>query len=184
MPFASPHLVATCGAEGTSLLNHSAKMPAQGDKAMGARVKQLTIASVLIAATAFSVPARAADMAPFPRAPIPIALPFDWEGFYVGAHTGTATDDVSFTQTNLTWTGTAGPFSLDSSVNTGESGTLRATNVIGSRTRTLPKVSSSSAFQLPAILLLSPRRTKDVHPGSPTGKLVAARRRTTPRPDA
>jgi outer membrane immunogenic protein len=127
----SPHLVATCGAEGTSLLNHSAKMPAQGDKAMGARVKQLTIASVLIAATAFSVPARAADMAPFPRAPVPIALPFDWEGFYVGAHTGTATDDVSFTQTNLTWTGTAGPFSLDSSVNTGESGTLRATNVIG-----------------------------------------------------
>jgi opacity protein-like surface antigen len=114
------------------MLNHRAKMPAQGTRQLGARVKkQLTVASVLIAATAFSVPARAADMAPFPRAPIPIALPFDWEGFYVGAHTGTATDDVSFTQTNLTWTGSAPPFSLSSSVNTGESGTLRATNVIG-----------------------------------------------------
>jgi hypothetical protein len=31
-------------------------------------------------------------------APVPIALPFDWEGFYVGAHTGAVTNDVSFTQ--------------------------------------------------------------------------------------
>jgi hypothetical protein len=34
---------------------------------LGARVKQLTVASVLIAATAFSVPVRAADMPPIPR---------------------------------------------------------------------------------------------------------------------
>jgi outer membrane immunogenic protein len=91
-------------------------------------VQKLSVASVVIAAVAFSVPARAADMAPIPVSPIPIVLPFDWEGFYVGVHTGTATDDVSFTQTNLTWTGNNFP---TSSVNTGESGTLRATNVIG-----------------------------------------------------
>jgi opacity protein-like surface antigen len=91
-------------------------------------VQKLSVASVVIAAVAFSVPARAADMAPIPVSPIPIVLPFDWEGFYVGVHTGTATDDVSFTQTNLTWTGNSIP---TSSVNTGESGTLRATNVIG-----------------------------------------------------
>jgi outer membrane immunogenic protein len=116
------------------MLNHRAKMPAQGTRQLGARVKkQLTVASVLIAATAFSVPARAADMAPIPMAPIPIALPFDWEGFYVGAHTGAATDDVSFTQTNLTWTGSSlvPPFTLNTAVNTGESGTLRASNAIG-----------------------------------------------------
>jgi outer membrane immunogenic protein len=85
-------------------------------------------------ALASSVPVQAADMAPIPMAPVPIALPFDWEGFYVGVHTGAATDDVSFTQTNLTWTGgTLGPppFSLNTAVNTGESGTLRASNVIG-----------------------------------------------------
>jgi hypothetical protein len=38
-------------------------------------------------------------------APVPIALPFDWEGFYVGAHTGAVTNDLSFTQTNVTWSG-------------------------------------------------------------------------------
>ena len=91
-------------------------------------MQKLSVASVVIAAVAFSVPARAADMAPIPVSPIPIVLPFDWEGFYVGVHTGAATDDVSFTQTNLTWTGSTIP---TSSVNTGESGTLRATNVIG-----------------------------------------------------
>jgi outer membrane immunogenic protein len=91
-------------------------------------VQKLSVASVVIAAVAFSVPARAADMAPIPVAPIPIVLPFDWEGFYVGVHTGTATDDVSFTQTDLTWSGNT---ITSSSVNTGESGTLRATNVIG-----------------------------------------------------
>jgi opacity protein-like surface antigen len=90
-------------------------------------VQKLSVASVLIAAVAFSVPVRAADMSPVPRGPIPIALPFDWEGFYVGVHTGTATDDVSFTQTNVTWSSLLGT----TSVNTGESGTLRATNVIG-----------------------------------------------------
>jgi outer membrane immunogenic protein len=99
-------------------------------------VQKLCVASVAIAAVAFSVSARAADMQPIPVAPIPIALPFDWEGFYVGAHTGTATSDVSFTQTNLTWTGSVTTTSTivtfpNTSVNTGESGTLRATNVIG-----------------------------------------------------
>jgi high affinity Mn2+ porin len=103
-------------------------------------VRKLSIASVLIAAVAFSVPVRAADMSPIPVAPIPIALPFDWEGFYVGAHTGSATSDVSFTQTSLTWSGstttttstltTIVPIS-NSSLNTGESGTQRATWVIG-----------------------------------------------------
>ncbi len=71
-------------------------------------------------------------MPPIPVAPIPIVLPFDWEGFYVGAHTGTATDSVSFTQTNLSWSGLSpllGP--PNTSINTGESGTLGATNVIG-----------------------------------------------------
>jgi opacity protein-like surface antigen len=94
-------------------------------------VQKLSVASVVIAAVAFSVPARAADMAPIPVAPIPIVLPFDWEGFYVGAHTGTATEDVSFTQTNVSWYGLTIPASGTTSVNTGESGTLRATNVIG-----------------------------------------------------
>ena len=78
-----------------------AKMPAQGIR--GVHVQKLSVASVVIAAVAFSVPARAADMAPIPVSPIPIALPFDWEGFYVGVHTGAATDDVSFTQTNVSW---------------------------------------------------------------------------------
>jgi opacity protein-like surface antigen len=68
-------------------------------------------------------------------APIPIALPFDWEGFYLGVHTGTATEDVSFTQTNVTWTCQANclgpPVFPNTSINTGETGTLRATNVIG-----------------------------------------------------
>jgi opacity protein-like surface antigen len=91
-------------------------------------VQKLSVASVLIAVTTFSVPVRAADMPPVPRGPIPIALPFDWEGFYVGVHTGTATNDVNFTQTNVSWSGNVIP---TTSVNTGESGTLRATNVIG-----------------------------------------------------
>jgi outer membrane immunogenic protein len=102
------------------------KMPAVGTR--GVYVQKLSVASVVIAAVAFSVPARAADMPPVPMAPVPIALPFDWEGFYVGVHTGTATEDVSFTQTNLTWIGLVGG---TTNVNTGESGTLRATNVIG-----------------------------------------------------
>jgi opacity protein-like surface antigen len=79
-------------------------------------------------ALASSVPVYAADMAPIPMAPVPIALPFDWEGFYVGAHTGAVTDSVSFTQTNVSWSGNVIP---TTSVNTGESGTLRASNVIG-----------------------------------------------------
>jgi opacity protein-like surface antigen len=91
-------------------------------------VQKLSVASVLIAAVAFSVPVRAADMPPIPVAPIPIALPFDWEGFYLGVHTGAATDNVSFTQTNVTWSGNVIP---TTSVNTGESGTLGATNAIG-----------------------------------------------------
>jgi len=94
-------------------------------------VQKLSVASVLIAAVAFSVPARAADMPPIPMAPIPIALPFDWEGFYVGAHTGTASDNVSFTQTNVSWFGLPPHGTGTTSVNTGESSTLHATNVIG-----------------------------------------------------
>jgi opacity protein-like surface antigen len=98
-------------------------------------VQKLSVASVLIAAVAFSAPAHAADMPPIPMAPVPIALPFDFEGFYVGGHTGTTTNDVSFTQTNVSWSGVSTsvipPFILNTSVNTGESGTLRATYVIG-----------------------------------------------------
>ena len=97
----------------------------------GVYVQKLSVASVLIAAVAFSVPVRAADMPPISMAPVPIALPFDWEGFYVGAHTGTATSNVSFTQTNVSWSGPAGILAANTSVNTGESGTLGATNVIG-----------------------------------------------------
>jgi outer membrane immunogenic protein len=102
------------------------KMPAQGTR--GVYVQKLSVASVLIAAVAFSVPVRAADMPPISMAPVPIALPFDWEGFYVGAHTGTATNGVSFTQTDINWSGNKIP---TTDVRTGESGTLRATNVIG-----------------------------------------------------
>jgi outer membrane immunogenic protein len=84
---------------------------------------------------AMAVPVHAADMPPISMAPIPIALPFDWEGFYVGVHTGAVTDSVSFTQTNVTWSGNVvggggGPIPT-TSVNTGESGRLRASNVIG-----------------------------------------------------
>jgi hypothetical protein len=108
------------------MLNHLDKMLAQGDK--GVHVQKLSVASVVIAAMAFSVQVRAADMAPIPVSPIPIVLPFDWEGFYVGAHTGAASDNVSFTQTDVTWSGNVIP---TTDVNTGETGTLRATNVIG-----------------------------------------------------
>jgi opacity protein-like surface antigen len=99
---------------------------------LGCRVKQTSVASVVILALASSVPVYAADMAPIPMAPVPIALPFDWEGFYVGVHTGAVTNDVSFTQTNVTWSGSVGVVPIpNTSVNTGESGTLRASNVIG-----------------------------------------------------
>jgi opacity protein-like surface antigen len=95
-------------------------------------VQKFSVASVLIAATAFSVSAHAADMQPIPMRPVPLALPFDWEGFYVGVHTGAVTDDVSFTQTNVTWSGTVGGIPIPTtSVNTGESGRLHASNVIG-----------------------------------------------------
>ena len=72
-------------------------------------MKDLSVASVVITALALSAPVHAADMAPIPMSPVPIALPFDWEGFYVGAHTGAVTNDVSFTQTNVTWSGSVGP---------------------------------------------------------------------------
>jgi opacity protein-like surface antigen len=104
------------------------KMPAV--RTSGVYVQKLSVASVVIAAVAFSVPARAADMPPVPMAPVPIALPFDWEGFYVGVHTGSATNSVDFTQTNVGWTGLTVP-GPTTNRNTGESGTLRATNVIG-----------------------------------------------------
>jgi opacity protein-like surface antigen len=113
------------------------KCQPKGTRQLGCRVKQTSVASVVILALASSVPVYAADMAPIPMAPVPIALPFDWEGFYVGVHTGAATDDVSFTQTNLTWSCTATVVVGScagigtTSVNTGESGTLRASNAIG-----------------------------------------------------
>jgi opacity protein-like surface antigen len=107
-------------------------------QATGAHVKKLIVASVAIAAVAVSAPVRAADFPPLSVAKGPIIGGFDWEGFYVGGHVGSATDNVSFTQTNLTWTNLPGglccglgpPFAT-SSVATGEAGSLGATNVTG-----------------------------------------------------
>ncbi len=56
----------------------------------------------------------------------PIVLGFDWEGFYVGGHVGGVTDSLSFSQTDVTWSAP-----LSTSVNTGESGNLRSSNVSG-----------------------------------------------------
>jgi opacity protein-like surface antigen len=87
-----------------------------------------------IAAVAVSAPVRAADFPPYSVAKGPIIGGFDWEGFYVGGHIGSATDNVSFTQTNVGWSDlgnlAVGPFP-DSNVNTGEAGSLGATSVTG-----------------------------------------------------
>jgi outer membrane immunogenic protein len=103
-------------------------------KATGVHVKKLLVASVVIAAAALSAPARAADMQPYAVARVPIAVGYDWEGFYVGGHIGGASDHVNFTQTNVGWSGlfnySMGPLP-DSNVNTGESGSLGAASVTG-----------------------------------------------------
>jgi hypothetical protein len=77
-------------------------MPRQNiGQATGAHVKKLVVASMAIAAVAVSAPVRAADFPPYSVAKGPIIGGFDWEGFYVGGHIGSATDNVSFTQTNV-----------------------------------------------------------------------------------
>src|SRR5262249_3987882 len=120
-----------CGGMVTSKRCRSAKMPPQNSRqATGAHVKKLIVASVVIAAVAASAPVRAADFPPLSVARGPIIGGFDWEGFYVGGHIGSATDNVSFTQTDVSWSNLPAPFST-SSVATGESGSLGATNVTG-----------------------------------------------------
>ena len=103
-------------------------------QATGAHVKKLVVASMAIAAVAVSAPVRAADLPPYSVAKGPIIGGFDWEGFYVGGHIGSATDNVSFTQTNVGWTGlqsfAVGPLG-PINTNTGESGSLGATSVTG-----------------------------------------------------
>jgi len=103
-------------------------------QATGAHVKKLVVASMAIAAVAVSAPVRAADLPPYSVAKGPIIGGFDWEGFYVGGHIGSATDNVSFTQTNVGWTGlqsfAMGPLG-PINTNTGESGSLGATSVTG-----------------------------------------------------
>ena len=106
-------------------------------QATGAHVKKLIVASVVIAAVALSAPVRAADFPPYSVAKGPIIGSFDWEGFYVGGHIGSATDNTSFTQTNVGWTSLPGGLccgfspSGTSNVSTGKSGSLGSTNVTG-----------------------------------------------------
>jgi opacity protein-like surface antigen len=109
--------------------------PQKIDKVTGAYVKNLLVASVVIAAAALSAPAHAADMPPYSVAKGAIVGGFDWEGFYVGGHIGSATNHVSFNQTDVGWTNLPGGFPggppSSTSVNTGESGSLGATSVTG-----------------------------------------------------
>jgi opacity protein-like surface antigen len=100
-------------------------------QAAGAHVKKLVVASVVIAAIALSAPVCAADFPPYSVAKGPIIGGFDWEGFYVGGHIGSATDNMSFTQTNVSWFNLPGGFPSKTSVATGESGSLGSTNVTG-----------------------------------------------------
>jgi outer membrane immunogenic protein len=97
-------------------------------------VKKLVVASMAIAAVGVSAPVRAADFPPYSVAKGPIIGGFDWEGFYVGGHIGSATDNVSFTQTSVGWSDlvslAVGPIPA-TNVNTGEAGSLGATNVTG-----------------------------------------------------
>jgi opacity protein-like surface antigen len=107
--------------------------------ATGAEVKKLFVGSALIIAAAMSAPARAADIGPLSMARGPIIGGFDWEGFYVGGHIGSATNSVSFNQNDVGWSNFSivgpppGPGILvgGSDINTGESGSLGATNVTG-----------------------------------------------------
>jgi outer membrane immunogenic protein len=104
--------------------------------ATGAEVKNLFVGSALII-TAMSAPALAADIGPLSAARGPIIGGFDWEGFYVGGHIGGATNSVSFTQNDVGWSNFSGVLPLppvlagSSDINTGESGSLGATNVTG-----------------------------------------------------
>jgi opacity protein-like surface antigen len=74
---------------------------------------------------------RAADFPPYSVAKGPILGGFDWEGFYVGGNVGSATDNTSFTQTNIGWSNLPGGFPSVTNVSTGESGSLGATSVTG-----------------------------------------------------
>jgi opacity protein-like surface antigen len=109
--------------------------PQKIDKVAGAYVKKLFVASVVIAAVALSAPVLAADVAPYSVAKGAIIGGFDWEGFYVGGHIGGASDNVSFTQTNVGWTSLTGGFPggppSSTNVNTGETGSPGATSVTG-----------------------------------------------------
>jgi outer membrane immunogenic protein len=108
--------------------------PQKIGQATGAYVKKLGVASVVIAAVALSAPVRAADFPPYSVAKGPIIGGFDWEGFYVGGHVGSATDNVSFTQTSVGWSDlvslAVGPIPA-TNVNTGEAGSLGSTSVTG-----------------------------------------------------
>jgi opacity protein-like surface antigen len=101
------------------------------DTATGPHVKKLCVASVVIAVVASSAAVRAADMQPYAVARVPIAVGYDWEGFYVGGHIGAASDHESFIQTDVSYSNLPGGFPSSTSVNTGESGTLGATSVTG-----------------------------------------------------
>jgi opacity protein-like surface antigen len=94
-------------------------------------VKKLCVASVVIAAVASSAAVRAADIQPYAVARVPIAVGYDWEGFYVGGHIGAASDHESFIETDVSYSNLPGGFPSSTSVDTGESGTLGATSVTG-----------------------------------------------------
>jgi opacity protein-like surface antigen len=100
-------------------------------QATGAHVKKVIVASVAIAAVALSAPVRAADFPLYSVAKGAIVGGFDWEGFYVGGHIGSATDHVSFAQTNVSWFDLPSGFPSTTSVDTGEAGSLGATSVTG-----------------------------------------------------
>jgi opacity protein-like surface antigen len=109
-----------------------ARMPRQAnDTATGTHVKKLCVASVVIAAVASSAAVRAADIQPYAVARVPIAVGYDWEGFYVGGHIGAASDHESFIETDVSYSNLPGGFPSSTSVDTGESGTLGATSVTG-----------------------------------------------------
>jgi opacity protein-like surface antigen len=109
-----------------------ARMPRQAnDTATGTQVKKLCVASVVIAAVASSAAVRAADIQPYAVARVPIAVGYDWEGFYVGGHIGAASDHESFIETDVSYSNLPGGFPSSTSVDTGESGTLGATSVTG-----------------------------------------------------
>jgi len=75
----------------------------------------LSASTALIALTSFA--ANAADLPPRPvyRAPVAVVAPYNWTGFYVGAHFGGAWGNKSWQETNLSGLETGclrpGPFS-------------------------------------------------------------------------